>query len=486
MLRYLKTGLAVLMTSLAGAAHGQLTVELTAPASTPNDATVYIAGTFNGWDPGNSAYALTPGVDNVHVITLPDSVRGYIEFKFTLGTWESVEQSAQGFDVPNRSTSVPATGAATYTGSVATWRNIDTWPLPNSTATDGVSILDFDFELPQLNRTRRIWIYLPPDYSDTDKRYPVIYMQDGQNVFDVATSFLGEWEVDETLDELHATGDWGAIVVAIANGEGDRANEYHPWPGEYGGGQGDLYVDFLVDTLKPYIDANYRTLANARNTAVGGSSSAGLLAFYAGTREPGSFGRVLAFSSAFFANPEVYDFVAGGGPAPEPVRYSMISGENETVGSLSPGVFADAQLDMVNTMAEAGYDVGGDVQSVLPPDGAHAEWFWAREFSTAYSFLYDRNLDSDGDAVPDYADNCIVAVNSDQRDTNGDGYGNACDGDIDNDGHTNFADLVLFQDRFYTTDADTDLDGDGFVNFIDLSILSDLFFLAPGPSGAAP
>lgn len=471
---------------LAPALQAQLTIELTVPASTPADATVYVAGTFNGWNPGNAAYALTHQANNVHVITLPDSVRGYIEFKFTLGSWEMVEMNAAGVDVPNRSHTVPATGPDTYVGSVATWRNIEIWPLPNSTATPTVSILDFNFAIPQLNRTRRIWLYVPPDYDTSNKRYPVLYMQDGQNVFDAATSFAGEWEVDESLDQLHQQGAWGAIVVAIANGEGNRANEYHPWPNpQFGGGEADLYLDFLIETLKPYIDANYRTLPNRRNTAIGGSSSAGLFSHYGALREPNVFGRVLSFSPAFFVNPQVYDLAAGAMPLTPPSLYAFVSDDNETAGGQPPGVFAAAQLQMISTMSTAGFDVVADVYSLIPTDGAHSEWFWRREFPAAFQFLFS-NVDTDTDGIPDFADNCSEIANIDQRDTDSDEFGNACDADLNNDGQINFADLSLFAERFFSGDPEADMNGDGIVNFADLNRVSQAFFSTPGPSGTNP
>lgn len=472
---------------LALPAHAQLTMDVTVPASTPSDATVYVAGTFNDWDPGDPAYALSAQSANLHVITLPDWVRGFVSFKFTLGTWETVEQDAQGVDVPNRFFLIPQTGAATYTGDVASWRDVNVWPLPNSTATPSVSILDFDFPIPQLNRTRRIWLYLPPDYASTAKRYPVLYMQDGQNVFDAATSFAGEWGVDEALDALHVAGDWGVIVVAIANGELDRANEYHPWPHpSFGGGEGDLYLDFLIDTLKPFIDANYRTLANGRNTGIGGSSSAGVISFYAGIREPQAFGRVLGFSPAFFVNPQLYAAALAAVPLVPPSLFTFVSDASETAGGLPPGVFADAQLEMVATLDAAGFAVPQNVRSQVLPDGAHAEWFWRREFPAAYSWLFDSSADVDGDTVPDFADNCSESVNTNQRDTDGDGFGNVCDADLNDDGVINASDLGIFRSVFFSADPDADLDGDGVVAFVDLGLLKLQFFGPPGPSGVSP
>ena len=90
------------------------------------------------------------------------------------------------------------------------------------------------------------------------------------------------------------------------------------------------------------------------------------------------------------------------------------------------------------------------------------------------------------DAIPDGCDNCVSIANADQRDTDGDGYGNACDPDFDNTQVVNASDLAFFKTRFFTSDPDADLNGDGFVNAADLAILKSMFFQAPGPSGVVP
>ena len=162
-----------------------------------------------------------------------------------------------------------------------------------STAATNVSVISTAFAMPQLGRTRRVWLYL----------------QNGQNVFDRLTAFAGEWGVDETLNQLAASGQepTGCIVVAIDNGP-NRLDEYSPWNNPaYGGGQGDLYVDFLVQTLKPYIDATYRTLPGRENTGVAGSSMSALITTYAALREPAVFGKVGVFSPAYwFAHPPFF------------------------------------------------------------------------------------------------------------------------------------------------------------------------------------
>lgn len=172
-----------------------------------------------------------------------------------------------------------------------------------STAADHVKIISEHFEMPQLNTTRRIWIYLPPDYQNPHKHFPVIYLHDGQNLFDAKTSYAGEWEADEALNRLSQATGKGIIAVGIDNGGDRRIAELSPFKNEkYGGGEGEKYVRFITETLKPYIDRHYRTKSNKKNTMIGGSSLGALISVYAAVAHPSTFGKVLAFSPAFWFN----------------------------------------------------------------------------------------------------------------------------------------------------------------------------------------
>lgn len=133
-----------------------------------------------------------------------------------------------------------------------------------TTAASNVSIIQKEFVIPHLNTiSHKIWVYIPPNYAKTSKKYPVIYMHDTQNLFDNATSYAGEWKVDEILNSLFEKTGKGFIVVGIENGGEERINEYTPWRNEkYDGGKGAIYIDFIVHTLKLYIDSNYRTKNN--------------------------------------------------------------------------------------------------------------------------------------------------------------------------------------------------------------------------------
>jgi metallo-beta-lactamase class B len=234
--------------------------------------------------------------------------------------------------------------------------------------------------MPELNRKRRIWIYLPNDYASSTKMYPVLYMHDGQNLFDNQTSFSGEWGIDEAMSNMEKNGYSGCIVVGIDNGGAQRLNEYSPFVNvAYGGGQGDEYTSFLVQTLKPYIDANYRTLANRANTLIAGSSMGGLISMFAAIKYPEVFSRVGVFSPAYWFSDSLFQFIKEK-TISEPIRFFHISGANE-----SPSMVALMQR-YDSLLATEGYAIA-DRKLVVKSDGAHSEWFWKREFPEAFTWL---------------------------------------------------------------------------------------------------
>jgi len=170
-----------------------------------------------------------------------------------------------------------------------------------STASKNVST--FTIEAPQLKTTKKIWIYLPDNYSATAKKYSVIYMHDAQNLFDSKTAYSGEWNVDEKLDSLKAP----VIVVGIEHDNEKRIDELTPFKNEkYGGGNADNYLDFIVKTLKPYIDNHYRTKPKAKNTIIMGSSLGGLVSYYAILKYPETFGKAGVFSPSFWFSNDIY------------------------------------------------------------------------------------------------------------------------------------------------------------------------------------
>jgi metallo-beta-lactamase class B len=210
-------------------------------------------------------------------------------------------------------------------------------------------------------------------------------MHDGQNVFDEATSFSGEWGVDETLDSLGVSNrdPAGCIVVAVDNDNQHRADEYIPWHNAEikGGGQGGAYVDFLALTLKPFIDTNYRSWSDAAHTGIAGSSLGGLISVYAALKYSNLFGRVGVFSPAFWVcNDSLKAFARTHRAAPT-TRFYFVCGpkESETMLPLMAAWRKNLRAQGVPA---------SNISFHAPADGQHREWFWRREFPAAYQFLF--------------------------------------------------------------------------------------------------
>jgi len=262
-------------------------------------------------------------------------------------------------------------------------------PLRPSTAGPGVHVLAQRLAMPGLGRERTLRLYLPPSYeSSPDKRYPVIYMHDGQNLFDDATSYAGEWGVDETLDEFARTRGFEAIVVGIDNGGEERLHELSPWANpKYGPAQGEQYMAFVVDTVKPFVDARYRTLPDRFNTAIAGSSMGGLISHYALLRYPQVFGKAAIFSPSYWYSSEVYAQTAAH-PWPADTRVYFYIGGSEGEESVP-----DVQRMLVELAAPDHPPKAIALQIV--PEAQHNERAWRAAFPLAVAWLFDvRPLDA--------------------------------------------------------------------------------------------
>lgn len=337
---------------------------------------IFLAGNFNMWNPADSSYQFSHSDSgNVLVLTLPSGVS---EFKVTRGNWATVEENADFKPMSNRSLHIQSD--TTVHLVVGVWA--DARPAPNKMATNTASpqvhIVDTAFYMPQLKRSRRIWIYLPADYQTSRKKYPVIYMHDGQNVFDAATSYSGEWGVDEFLDSLQA-GCKEVIVVAVDNGSDKRMQEYNPWEFmKFGKGEGDLYVDFLVRTLKPYIDKRYRTFPNKKNTSVAGSSMGGLISLYAVIKYPNVFGSAGVFSPAFWTAGGIDSAVVAGISRVDSKLFFYAGGkEGET---MLPDMYRIGQEIRTHSISP--------VKEIVDTDARHNEAAWRKHFPEFFHWVF--------------------------------------------------------------------------------------------------
>lgn len=360
----------------------QITININSNTAHIKDNTdIYIAGNINGWNPKDPKYKLKKTDSGKYQISFAPPI-GTIEYKFTKGSWGTVEITDDGLDTPNR--------ILAYNGephiidiTIAGWKDEATIPKPvSSTAAENVSILNENFHIPQLGRDRKIWVYLPPDYDSTDKSYPVLYMHDAQNIFDSGTSFSGEWNVDESLNDLFSKGDEGVIVIGIENGEEFRIEEYTPWSHpKHGGGSGHKYVDFIVQTLKPHVDANFRTKSDRLHTGIMGSSLGGLITFYAAIKHQDIFSKAGVFSPSFWFSDEVYNLVDTIGKVHDMKIYLL-------GGALESDELIDEINAMVTTLKYTGF-AGSEIKMITHKDGKHNEQYWSREFQKCYMWLFE-------------------------------------------------------------------------------------------------
>lgn len=350
------------------------------PANTPPDESLYIAGSFNNWQPGNQDFVLHKNAQGKWEITLePQAAGTTIKFKFTRGSWETVEKGANGEEISDRT--------FTYGNGDTVNVNILSWAgggTNSSTAAENVSIMDESFFMPQFNRNRRIWIYYPPDYETSEKNYPVLYMHDGQNIFDQSTSYAGEWEVDETLNKLFEEGYNVPVVIGIDNGGDNRTGEYTPWinPG-YGGGDGEAYLQFIIETLKPYIDANFRTLTARENTGIMGSSLGGLISHFGALQYPEVFGIAGLFSPSYWFSDSIWAFTASAQTGTGMRVYQMC-------GSAEGSNTEENMLRMSNSLIAVGLPAS-NIKNVVIPGGQHNESLWRKQFKSAYLWLFSGN-----------------------------------------------------------------------------------------------
>ncbi|RZJ28548.1 MAG: alpha/beta hydrolase [Flavobacterium sp.] len=246
-----------------------------------------------------------------------------------------------------------------------------------STASKNVST--FTIDAPQLGTTKKIWLYLPENYKSSKKPLPVIYMHDAQNLFDKSTSYVGEWQVDETLDSLKAQ----VIVVGIEHGGDKRIDELTPYKNaKYGGGKADQYLDFIVNTLKPYIDKNYRTNRDVKHTAIFGSSLGGLVSFYAVLKYPKVFGKAGVFSPSFWYTDDIYKLMEN---APKTkAKIYFLAGDSE---SKDDDVVGDVKK--MERLLDANRCACLKLtKSVVVKGGQHNEKMWRQWFGKAYLWLF--------------------------------------------------------------------------------------------------
>ncbi len=245
-----------------------------------------------------------------------------------------------------------------------------------------IEVVEEAYEVPQLNATRKISALLPYDYYKTDKRYPVLYLQDGQNLFNPLAPF-GDWAVDKSMAKLAEEGYSDIIIIAIDHGEEERIIEYLPYyHPRFGEGKGKFYIEFMLEKLIPYVNKHYRTLPDFEHTGIGGSSMGGLISFYAGLSHPGVFGKMMIFSPSLWISKMIFDHTQSFEPL-EKAKIYLYAGGKESKEHLPNAQKLEA---IIRKKMVEGHAI--DFHFSVNEDGNHAEIYWREEFPLAVKWLF--------------------------------------------------------------------------------------------------
>jgi enterochelin esterase-like enzyme len=238
-----------------------------------------------------------------------------------------------------------------------------------------------------LKNRRDLMVYLPPGYDDQPKRrFPVLYLHDGQNLFDGATSFIPgmDWHVGQTADACIGAGRVEPlIIVGVYNTGKQRLGEYTPTRApRLGGGRANRYAKFLLEEVRPFLERNYRVLQGVENTGTGGSSLGGLVSLYLGLRQPNTFGKIAALSPSVWWNQRVIlRFAAAASVCPMP-RVWLDIGTRE-----GPRIVDDVER-FRDILLGKGWQLGRDLHYQRVEGAEHNEAAWAQRVGPFLQFLF--------------------------------------------------------------------------------------------------
>lgn len=353
--------------------------EISTRAPLPAGEQVFISGSQEGvgsWRP--DGLPLTRSSDDLWVGSAACSSRDPLEFKITRGGWETEEVGDDGTIPANRR--LEPGGEAVVRHTVLRWRDAARARAPKIT---GRYRVHEGFHSAFLRFDRTVIVWLPPSYEQRpDRRYPVCYIQDGQQVFDPQTSSWNQdWEVDEWCARLMAAGEMEEIIAVAIYSTADREPEYHPSLA------GASYARFLVEELKPWVDREYRTLPGAASTAVAGASLGGTISFFLAWSRPDVFSAAVCLSPAFRFQGDRFcpDLVRGAATAPD-IRLFLYCG----LGDPLERELAEGMAEMLALLKSRGIEPGPRLVVAESFEGRHDEKSWARQTGAWLRFLHGK------------------------------------------------------------------------------------------------
>lgn len=356
-----------------------------------DDRPVFLTGNFNNWNPKDYHYQLQELKPGNYFIEVNDEVlQDEIEYKFTKGGWENVELDKYGNITPNRKVKKSLQKTS---DTVEKWRL--NWGPFKKEFFPTAEVISEKFYIPQLDRYRKIWAVLPYDYHTSDKDYPVLYLQDAQNLFNEGSGF-GNWEIDKKLSILAEYGRGDVIVIAIEHGSEDRIKEYiFDNDNVANGSEGKKYIRFITDTLKPYVDENYRTKKDRDNTGIGGSSLGALISIYSGFLYPEVYSKLLIFSPSLWVEPN-NNFPMMSFRIPFKTKIYLYGGGQE--GSKMVKRIHIFEEYLKRWEKKNLFDF--EFRTSINPEGTHSEFYWSQEFPRAIEWLFYDNTENPVEVKP--------------------------------------------------------------------------------------
>ena len=356
-----------------------------------DDRAIYITGNFNNWNPKDYSYRLTQTDLHNYFIEIDDQLLpDEIEYKFTKGGWENVELDKYGSITPNKKI---VKSAGKVSNIVEKWRF--NWGPFKDEYFPIVEIISEQFYIPQLDRYRKVWALLPYDYYVSNKNYPVLYLQDAQNLFNEGSGY-GNWEIDKKLSILAEYGRGDVIVIAIEHGSEERIKEYiFDNDNVANGSEGKKYIRFIADTLKPFVDENYRTKKDRENTGIGGSSLGALISIYSGFLYPEVYSKLLIFSPSLWVEPN-NNFPMMNFRVPYKTKIYLYGGGQE--GSKMVKRIRIFEEYLKRWEKKNLFDF--EFKTRVNPEGTHNEFYWSQEFPRAIEWLYYDNSENPVEVKP--------------------------------------------------------------------------------------
>ncbi len=256
--------------------------------------------------------------------------------------------------------------------------------------------------LPYLNEERNLRIYLPQNYDTVQNiSYPVLYMHDGMNLYFDKDAFYGNsWKIKDTMEQLESDGFTnGIIVVGIDANSKRRLEEYSPWKNTFEykdlkkhtkGGDGDKYGEFIVNTLKPYIDREYRTLRGREDTAIAGSSMGGFISAYLGFKYPDIFSKIGIFSiSSWFAEDEFLNFIDGSLINQNQRFYIQVGTQESDDDLVISQAYIDCSLRLCQQLIKKGIPLD-NIKLTIGVGDIHNAKSWAKYFPEFIKFVFNK------------------------------------------------------------------------------------------------